>query len=408
MFTVAGGMQVAVEPVVGARTASLIWLLPVGIAGDPIGDAGAGESSVLRDVIMRGAGKYSSREFSDALDRLGVQRSTSTSGYHITISAACLGEALYETLGLLSSVVRAPTIDQESLDAVRELALQALGSLTDDPQSFVGLLSSKIALPSPFNLHGYGTEAGLKALTVESLRATWRRRCLPKGSILGIAGQVDPVGIKETLERVLEGWRGASVEPSVTGEPIGGSIHEHQASAQTHLALALDAPRDADPASMSHRLITRVLGGGGMSNRLFTQVREKRSLCYSVGMSYSGGRDRGLSQVYAGSTPERAAQTLECIRQELARMAQGISQQEFTRGIIGLKSGIVMNGESTHARAGSIAGELFRMGRVRTLAQVAAEVDALRLGGVNEYAAGAFAREVLDRATLAVVGPSAL
>jgi len=408
VFTVAGGMKLAIEPIEGATTATIVWTVPVGSAGDPTGDLGAGESNVLSEIILRGAGDHTSREFSDALDRLGVQRATSSSGYAITVSATCMAAQTEETLQLLCDMYLRPRIEADALEASRELALQSLGSLTDDPQHFVSIKINEIAIPTPFNQHGYGSVEGLNALTPESLHASWKRRCRPTGSIMGIAGAINPTKIRDLMERLLEGWRGVSVEPKETTSASRGSIYEKQVSSQTHMCLALPSPREADDASLPHRLMVRVLGGGGMSNRLFSEVREKRGLCYSVGMNYGCGRDRGLSTIYAGSTPERASETLACIRTELGRMAQGVTEGEFTRAIIGLKSGIVMGGESTMARAAALAGDIFRRGHVRTLAEVVATVDRLTLQQVNDHAAQALAPQRIDECALAVVGPEPL
>lgn len=408
VFSVAGGMQVAVEPIPGATTTSVVWQVPVGTAGDPIDALGCGESAVLAEVISRGAGDLSSREFSDSMDRLGVQRSTSSATYSITLTAVCLAEALDGLLELLATVVLRPRIEQDALDASRELALQSLGSLQDDPQHFASIKIGEIALPAPFNRHGFGTEVGLAALTTESLHATWKRRCRPGGSILGIAGAVDENHVRRLLEKLLGRWSGTSIEPIETADPIGGTVHEQQATAQSHICIALPAPKQSDPASLSHRLMVRVLGGGGMSNRLFAEVREKRGLCYSVGANYACGRDRGLLSIYAGSTPERAAETLACIRGELLRMANGVTREEFNRAVIGLKSGIVMNGESTSARAAALVGDLFRIGRVRSLHEVVQEVEALTLEAVNDHASQALMQQHLDHASLVVVGPAAL
>ena len=408
VFDVAGGMKLAVEPIEAAANATIVWTVPVGSAGDPIGDLGSGESNVLSEVILRGAGDRSSREFSDALDLLGVQRATSSSPYVITISATCLVAETIKTMELLRDLVLHPTIDQESLDASRELALQSLGSLTDDPQHYASIKIAEISLPSPFGGHGYGTEAGLNALTTESLRATWNRRCRPGGSIMGVAGGIQPSMIRELMERLLEGWTGTSIEPIVSAPPRIGSLHEKQPSAQSHVCLSLPAPKESDAASLPTKFVVRVLGGGGMSNRLFSEVREKRGLCYSVGMSYACGRDRGLMTVYAGSTPERAAETLDCIRRELARMVRGVTAEEFSRAVIGIKSGVVMAGESTMARASAIAGDLFRLGRVRTLAEIVASIDRMTIAQVNDQAADALAPERIADAALVVVGPAPL
>jgi len=125
-------------------------------------------------------------------------------------------------------------------------------------------------------------------------------------------------------------------------------------------------------------------------------------------MDYAAGRDRGLSSIYAGSTPDRAAQTIECIRGELRHMAEGVSPDEFERAIIGLKSSTIMNGERSSARASAIAGDIYRIGRARTLAEVVAQVDALTIEAVNAYCRTAFSATVVDKASLAVVGPEPL
>ncbi len=406
--TVAGGMKVAIEPSASAQVASIVWLLPVGSAGDPLGEAGAGEASVLHDVILRGAGDLRSRPFSDALDRLGVQRATSTSAYHISITAVCLGDALEETLGLLAMMVTAPRIEEDSFEASRDLALQSLRSLRDDPHHFVTIKAAERALPAPFNTSGHGSEEGLAALSASRLRQTWTRRSRPTGSLLALAGCVDPVRVITKLERALEHWRGASEEPQVTASSVRGVVAESMPSSQTNMMLIHDAPRDADPASLPHRLGVRLLGGEGMSNRLFTEVREKRGLCYSVGMAYSAGRDRGIMQAYAASTPDRAQLTLSCMRAEIAKMAHGVTGEEFARGLVGFKSALVMNGESTHARAGALAGDLFRLGRGRGLDEKVAEVDRLTLRALNDHLALAFGESALKNETLAVVGPASV
>ncbi|MSR44292.1 MAG: insulinase family protein [Phycisphaerales bacterium] len=416
VFTLDCGLRLAVEPIAGATTATIAWTVPVGYAGDPIGDAGSGEASVLAEVVLRGAGSRSSKEFSDALDRLGAQRGSSCSQYRMSVSATCMATETDSVLALLADIFLRPRIEQDALDASRELVLQSLQSLSDDPQHLVGIKCNEIASPAPFNQHGLGTEAGLMSLSTESLRATWNRRCRPGGSIIGIAGAVDPRMVRDHLDRLLDGWSGTSQEPTVTAPAVRGRAYESQPSSQSHMCLAFDSPHETSTDRVAHGILTRILGGGGMSNRLFTEVREKRGLCYSVGMSYATGRDRGLSSIYAGSTPEKASETLACIRRVVAGVSDGISDgisggvtgEEFSRAVIGAKSALVINGESTAAHASRLASDLFTRGSVRTLAEVIAPIDRLTLQSVNDYASKAFTPQSLSLASLAVVGPAAL
>jgi predicted Zn-dependent peptidase len=403
--TLANGLRVAIERIPGMSTVSLCWLVPVGTAGDAPEQEGA--TTLLSELILRGAGTRDSRTWSDALDALGCERRTTANPFHTLLTATLMGNRLRDAFPLLADAILRPRLDPEHLNPVQKLALQALDGLSDDPQHLVMLRLAKRFLPAPYNRTGYGTHEGLRGATISSLRSSWAARAVPTGSILVIAGAVEASAAMGVVKHSLELWSGSTQEPPVVAAPIGGKDHLVQDSSQTHLAIALPAPVDADPDSNALRLASMVLGGES-SSRLFTEVREKRGLCYSVGASVSLGRDRGMLQVYAGSTPDRAGQTLACIQGELERFGGGIRADEFERARTGLKARVVMQGESAAARASSVAGDLFRMGRARTLDNMAAAFDALTLDGVNAAIARHWGRGWIDRLVLASIGPAPL
>ena len=225
-------------------------------------------------------------------------------------------------------------------------------------------------------------------LSPEGLRASDSRAWLAFWSLVH---QSAPLArIQQVYQRrMLSSLRAALRCGGATGRPVG-----------------LPAPADRDEAAAAHRVAVRVLGGA-TSSRLFTEVREKRGLCYSVGASSSLGKDRGLLQVYAGSTHERAPTTLDCIMSELERFERGITPDEFRDAVVGAKSALVMSGESSSARAATIALQLWRMGRPRTLAESAAEYDRLTLSGVNAYVAREMGAAWRARRTLVTVAPAA-
>jgi predicted Zn-dependent peptidase len=146
---------------------------------------------------------------------------------------------------------------------------------------------------------------------------------------------------------------------------------------------------------------------GGTAGRLFTEVREKRGLCYSVSAGYASGRDFGAVTAYVGTTPERAQESLDVLWAELARIgtAEGaVTQEEFERAVIGMKSRLVFAGESTAARAAGLATDLHRLGRARGLAEMAAQIDAVTLGQVADY----LRRRDMGRVTIQTLGPAGL
>jgi predicted Zn-dependent peptidase len=167
--------------------------------------------------------------------------------------------------------------------------------------------------------------------------------------------------------------------------------------------LAYDAPPERDKHSMTERLAIAVLSGS-TSGRLFTEVRQKRSLCYSVGASYRAGRDTGMVSLYAGTTPERAQETLDVCREEIERIKSGVTHAEFNRAVVGLKSHQIMQGESTPARAAALVYDQFRLGRARTLEEVAAVIDSITIEQLNQY----IASRQFGEFTVVSIGPAKL
>jgi predicted Zn-dependent peptidase len=144
--------------------------------------------------------------------------------------------------------------------------------------------------------------------------------------------------------------------------------------------------------------------GGGMSSRLFSEVREKRALCYSVWAGYTSLKSFGAILSYAGSSNDRAQATLDCILSEIHRLSKGISEGELDRAKIGLKAATIMQGESTSARCGAIAHDYFMRGRIRTLAEIKREIDGLTLKRANAY----LAENPPGPFTIVTVGPKPL
>lgn len=395
------GMPLFVNPIDSMKSIGLTWLLPVGSASDPADAVGA--SAVLSEWLWRGAGNLNSREHSEALDRLGVNRDTSDQTYFMRLGATMIGARLHDALPLLVDAVVRPRLEDATFEPVRDLTLQSIEGLQDEPSQQVMLSLRERSIPAPFNRTGYGELSHVQALTPERARSVWADRCRPGGSILAISGAVDGPTVAALLNSLLSGFDGAAEEPVELHPRAGGYQHEAQETAQVHIALAHDAPPDPHADAVLERVAVNVLSGG-MSGRLFTEVREKRSLCYSVYATFAAGRDRGRVMGYVGTTPERAQESLEVMMQEIDRIAEGVDEREFHRAVIGMKSRLVMQGESTSSRAAAIATDQFVHGRPRTLLERAQQVDGVTLEMVNAY----LRNRPRPRYTIASLGAKAL
>ena len=399
------GLPLIVEPIPGVRSCALTWLLPAGAAHDPADRLGL--SALWAELLLRGCGTLDSRAHADACDALGIARSVECGPLFIRLGATMLGERLLDAIPLITDMVRRPRFDECSLDPARELALMAIDALKDDPQERAMLLARARHYPAPFDRSILGTTDGLNAATNDDVRSRWAERAVPAGSILAIAGAVDPDAAALTLDHLLKGWVGERNEPPIGPAPSRGYHHAPDESNQVQILVLEDAPNDPDQSSTLERVTTNVLSGG-MSGRLFTEVREKRGLCYAVSASYAADKRLGTRIAYVGTTPEKAQESLDVLWAELRRArttAGAVTPDEFRRAVIGMKSGVVFSGESTGARANALAADFHRRGRARSLAEIASEIDRVTLDGVNAYLASAAAS---TRATIQTLGPVAL
>jgi predicted Zn-dependent peptidase len=426
-------MPLLVEPMTGVRSASLTWLLPAGSATDPAEREGL--STMWSEMIFRGCGELDSRGHADAMDRLGLTRSSDVSTFHLRFSATMLGERLLEALPLIARTIRSPRFDGEAVGPSRDLLLQSIESLADDPQERAMLAARERHNPPPLNRSGLGTREGLEAITREDLLAGWERQVRPAApagvgegpaddvgrvgrggwgaggrAILAIAGAVDDRTADEAaslLDRLLAGWTGSppavQVQPSSTR---GRYHHVPDDTSQVQVVVVHDSPAERSPDANLERVVAAVLSGG-MAARLFSEVREKRGLCYSVSASYATERDYGRTLAYVGTTPERAQDSLDVLMGELLRIntPQGrVTDEEFERALVGIKSGLVFAGESTAARASGLASDLHRLGRARTLSEIAEAFDRITLDEVNGY----LSRRRLGDTTIVTLGPAEL
>ena len=392
------GLTLLVEPISSVASCSIHWLVPAGNAYENSDRIGV--STVLSEMLFRGAGSRDSRKLSDDMDKLGLERDGGVSGPHAWLMGTVLAQYLDPALELLTDVICDPSLPSEALTACQSLSQQAIESLEDEPQQEVMLHVRRRHRAEPFNRSGYGYSSVIESVSIEELTDFWKAGFVPENSFIGLAGAIEVDSVVKRLDALLSGWSGSRPEPEVIEPAIGGRGHLLRDSSQVHLGMGWNAPPAGHEDAILERIATRILGGS-TSGRLFTEVRQRRSLCYSVSATYRARRDEGLVSLYAGTTPERAAETLEVCGQEIERMSHGVEQEEFARAMIGLRGGTVFNGERTQARAAALVGDQYSLGRVRTMEDRLEELDAITLERLNDY----LARRVSPVPTVVTVGP---
>jgi predicted Zn-dependent peptidase len=295
-----------------------------------------------------------------------------------------LAEKVIEGLGTYADILLRPHMPESGFEAARDLALQSLEGIDDEPRQKLMIKLREWHWPSPYGRNPLGQQDHLEKLTVDLCRVDHARRYHAKDAILALAGKIDFQQVKSEVERYFGDWNGSSQSPIEILPPPGNFHHEVAQSEQTHIGLAWPSIVETDPNYYTVRLAMEILSGG-MSGRLFTEIREKRGLCYSVSAGYSSLKGQGSILGYAGTSNERAQATLDCFIAELHRLTEGVTEAELARAKTGLKASSIMQGESTSSRAGAIAHDFFIRGRIRTLEEIKNAIDGVSLEQVNAY-----------------------
>jgi predicted Zn-dependent peptidase len=368
------GLVLLLERLRHVRSAAFNILVPAGCVYDP--PQYLGLATVLTGLVVRGAGPRDHRRLTLDLDNLGLDRSESVGSFHIRFWGATLADNLLPALELYADILRRPHLPAEELAAVKALALQDLQALEDEPRSQVLRELRRRHFPAPLGRDWHGTRAGIERLTLAVLRRQYQRLFQPQGTILAVAGNVDWEVLRTAVERLFADWTPGTVPVLRLGQAVGGQHHLRKQTQQTQIALAWRSVPLGHPDYYAAQGVVQVLSGG-MSSRLFTEVREKRGLCYAVWATYQTFKDCAAVLAYADTQTSQAAETLAVLVEELRALRRGIQDEEVARVQAGLKTALVLQQESCSARAAALASDWYFLGRVRSLEEIRAAIDRL-------------------------------
>jgi predicted Zn-dependent peptidase len=372
--TYANGLVLLAERMRHVRSAAMCFLVPAGSVYDPPDERGL--AWVLVNLIMRGAGSRDNRELTLALDNLGLDRDESVGPYHVRFWGATFARNLPATLEIYADILRRPHFPDDELDAVRALALQDIQGLEDEPRQQVLIALRRRYYPAPLGFDHHGTLESLKRITAQSIRAQHMAHFQPRGSILSVAGNIEWGSLKEQVGQLFGDWE-PGPEPSLTlTHSPGGRQHVSKQTAQTHIAVAYPTVPFGHREYYGAEAAINVLSGR-FSARLFTELRDKRGLCYAVWAAHHGFKDLASVVCYVGTSNDLAQEALDALLAELQRLPAGVEAAEVQRVQANLKATLILREESTSARSAMMASDWFYLGRVRSRAEIQSEIDSL-------------------------------
>lgn len=376
------GLTVIVETMPTVRSAAFSLLTPAGVIYEP--ESSNGVATLAAEWLFRGTEQKTSRELSAAFDQLGVQRDEAVGPSQLTINGACLASRLADVLPLYGEVLASPRLPEDEFPAIVAGLEQSLLAIEDDPRERVMIELKRHFYPSPWGRPTDGTLADLAELTPAAVRSHCSRHVRPDQAILGIAGPLELAEILPIVRKSFANWLPGTAQPITVVPGDRRSAHLDYDSQQTQIGVAFPAVPYGHTDYYAGWAAVAVLSGG-MSSRLFTEVREKRGLCYSVEASLHSLKDHASVLCYAGTKAERAQETLDVLLEELNRLEHGVQLDELARCQALAKSSLIMATESTRSRAQMLAKDWYSLGRVTTAQEVRAKVDALTPTDVVRY-----------------------
>jgi predicted Zn-dependent peptidase len=380
----ANGLTLVAEEMDWLESAAFALLTPSGCSYERVEQAGL--AGLTCEMAERGAGERDSRQFVSDLENLGADCSSSCSNSHTSFGGAMPKESLLPALSIFADVVQRPHLPEDQLEDARLSCLQEVRALEDDLAQKLMLTLRERFYGEPFGRSPQGTVETLTSLSMENVRQFFSRTYRASDAILSVAGKFDWPSLQKHVEQQFGSWQAGRGDVMKEVAPPRKYLHVPAESSQTHIGIAFQGVPYSHPDYFQLRGAVGVLSDG-MSSRLFTEVREKRGLCYTVYSVCHSLRDRGGVFAYAGTTKERAQETLDVMAAELRGLFRGIEQSELDRLKGRIKRSLILQQESSPSRSGSIAYDWYYLGRVRTMDELSKIIDGLTVESINAYLA---------------------
>ncbi len=403
------GLRIVTEAVPTVRSVSFGVWVGVGSRDESVRQAGA--SHYLEHLLFKGTRQRSALEISAAIDRLGGEINAFTAKEFTCFYARVLDADLPTAVDVVVDMVLGSTITGPDYESERGVILEEIAMHDDDPGDVVhDAFAQTVFGNTPLGRPILGTVDSIEGLSRDTVRRYYKRWYRPEHMVVAAAGNVDHGALVRLVKRAfaLAGANGGEAPPAsparrVQPAPVAGgeSVVMSRTTEQVNLVLGVPGVDRNDPRRFALGVLNNALGGG-MSSRLFQEVREKRGLAYSVYSYHSQYSDAGLFGVYAGCLPKKVDDVLDLCRAELQRVCfRGITAEELDRGKGQLRGSLVLGLEDTGSRMTRIGKSELVYGEMLSLDDILSRIADVTLDDVAAVASDLLAVEP----ALAVIGP---
>ena len=398
--SLSNGLTIVTDKMAGLESAAIgVW---VGTGSRNETQPQMGISHMLEHMAFKGTKKRSARQIAEEIEAVGGYLNAYTSREQTAFHARVLKADVALGLEMIADLLTESTYEAAELERERQVVLQELGQARDTPDDIIfDHLQSVIYQNQAIGWPILGEEETVAAFTPPDLFAYAGARYRAPGMTLVSSGAVSHAELLAIATDKFSRLSAQAAPASEKSRYVGGDYRETQDLEQTHIAYAFPGISARDADFYIAQLYATILGGG-MSSRLFQEVREKRGLCYSIYAFANNFQDGGFTGIYVGTSHKDAGEVSGVIAGEMEAMTSHISDAELNRAKAQLKSSLLMGLERPSTRSENIAGQLFALGRVVPMAETIEKLEATTIEDVKRYAAF-----TMQAPSIAALGPIA-
>lgn len=394
------GLTVVTERMERVETVSLGAYVASGTRDEMASENGA--SHFLEHMAFKGTERRSAAAIAEEIENVGGQINAYTAREQTAYYVKVLKEDMALGTDIIGDILTHSTFDPDEMERERGVILQEIGQANDTPDDIIFDHFQSTAYPTqPMGRPVLGTEDLIRSMRRDTLMSYMRRHYAASNIVVAAAGNLEHDRFVDLVQRHFADLPTEAPPPVQPGIYAGGEFREDRDLDQVHIVLGFPAMGYREPLYYPSMLLATLLGGG-MSSRLFQEVREKRGLVYSIYAFASPYRDGGLFGIYAGTGESEAAELLPVTLEELAKVQHGVNAAELQRARAQVKASLLMSLESTGSRCEQLARQVQVFGRVMPTAETVAKIDAVTIEEVQAAAALIFR----SAPTLAAIGPA--
>lgn len=386
LTTLPNGLRVITEAMPSVRSIAVGAWVDTG-SRDEIGPE-AGCSHFLEHLLFKGTEELSARDIAESFDAVGARSNAFTSKEYTCYWAQLRDEDLPMGLGLLGEMVQRPAFREDEIQSEHHVVLEEINMNEDDPSDvahdqFAQALWTDHVLALPV----LGTRESIAAMTRDVIAGYWRRRYHPSTVVVAASGNLEHGAVVDLVTERFGDWGGDTAGHELVSPAVTPNVQVvHRDTEQAHLVIGGEALTRSDDRRFAFGILNHVLGGG-MSSRLFREIREERGLAYAVYSFRMPYADSGAFGVYVGTTPHQTSQVLELVREQFAKVAaEGITLEELERAKGFTKGSMALSMEDTNSR-------MVRLGRHEltgiehlSLDETVARIEAVTLEDIHGVA----------------------